>query len=503
MNFGRLSEIIKSIENELDVLLNYKKGKKSTLYLDQDTMNLHMITIFNNQKNIFPELDFKIIQDIFTRFFTIKFEHNKKISFDNGTKCFRNLDNDQKFDLNEVRTNLINIPKKYKDLENHFQELFNTPQPEQRTKEWYDFRYSRVTASDTATALDLNPYEPVETFIIKKCDPDFPFLHNKFVHHGKKYEPIATMVYEHIYNTKVTEFGALPSIKYPYLAASPDGICSKSTLDGKFSERLGTMLEIKCPFSRPIKTSGEIEGGICPHYYFCQVQQQLECCELDVCDFWQCQLQEYETRDEYLKDTTFKSILTEGTDSSVKEIDPKITRGCIIQLGPRVWEPEFEGDLREWKSTYLYPPRLDMTISEYDDWIVKTTSNWISEFPDLYEKYYFDKVIYWKLPMSHNVPIYRDKKWFQDILPVVKYTWKKVDYYRTHLDELDFIKKIADKRKAFYRFKTSFELFKIPKEEINIIDHNILFLNDLNDTIKKFHKEETGIDESSCDFLDD
>ena len=58
MNFGRLSEIINSVENELDNLLNYKKSKKSNLYLDQDTVNLHMITIFNNQKNIFPELDF-------------------------------------------------------------------------------------------------------------------------------------------------------------------------------------------------------------------------------------------------------------------------------------------------------------------------------------------------------------------------------------------------------------------------------------------------------------
>ena len=71
MNFGRLSEIIKSIESELNTLIYTKKGKKPTLYLDQDTVNLHMITIFNNQKNIFPELDFKIIQDVFTRFFTI------------------------------------------------------------------------------------------------------------------------------------------------------------------------------------------------------------------------------------------------------------------------------------------------------------------------------------------------------------------------------------------------------------------------------------------------
>ena len=37
-------------------------------------------------------------------------------------------------------------------------------------------RSGRITASDTAAALDENPYEPVESFILKKCDPDFPFL---------------------------------------------------------------------------------------------------------------------------------------------------------------------------------------------------------------------------------------------------------------------------------------------------------------------------------------
>ena len=100
----------------------------------------------------------------------------------------------------------------------------------------------------------------VKNLIYPVPNPDFPFLDNIHCHHGKKYEPIATMIYEHIYNNKVTEFGCLPSSKYPILAASPDGICSKSTLDGKFSDRLGTMLEIKCPVTRYIYTKGKISG---------------------------------------------------------------------------------------------------------------------------------------------------------------------------------------------------------------------------------------------------
>ena len=502
MGFGRLSDIINFVTNELKTVTS-----SNDELLDHETVNKYMVAIFNSVKNKYPEVTFKMIQDIFTRLFTNKmvivdYDQVESMNiFKDGKKCFRNLD--EKFNMNEVKTDLIKIPRKYQKLEKHFQVLFFTPQPEQRTKEWYDFRYTRITASDLATALDLNPYEPVENFIVKKCDPDFPFLDNKYVHHGKKYEPTATMIYEHIYNNKVTEFGALPSPVYPYLAASPDGICSKATLNNEFSDRLGTMLEIKCPLTREIKTYGKVAGGICPYYYYCQVQQQLECCDLETCDFWQCQLTEYNSRDEYLKDTNFKSILTEGTDSSRKEIDPLITRGCIIQLGPRQWEPEFDGDQREWKSTYLYPPRLDMTIEEYDDWIVKTTSNWIDDNPKLYEKYYFDKVIYWKLPMSHNVPIHRDQKWFNDSLPVINYTWKKVDYYRKHPEQLDFIKKIAERRKKFYMFKSEFKLFKLQKEDIDLVESKILFLNDLNDELKKKVSNLSPNEEDfECDFLD-
>ena len=49
MSFGRLSEIIKSIEKELDTILQPKKGKKA-VYLDQDTLNLQMVSIHQNLK---------------------------------------------------------------------------------------------------------------------------------------------------------------------------------------------------------------------------------------------------------------------------------------------------------------------------------------------------------------------------------------------------------------------------------------------------------------------
>ena len=105
---------------------------------------------------------------------------------------------------------------------------------------------------------------------------------------------------ENIYNVKVDEYGLIPHLPEPrvsFIGASPDGIASHYKLDNSFSDRIGRMLEIKCPYSRKIITEGEIDGTICPHYYWCQVQQQLECCDLDYCDFWQCNLKEYKDRE--------------------------------------------------------------------------------------------------------------------------------------------------------------------------------------------------------------
>ena len=495
MNFGRLSDIIVDVQKELSNLMKKEKNSEDQLF-DKNIINIYMVNIFTIIKNKYPEVTFDNIQNILTRFFSAKYTYNSKLDFSDGQKCFRDLD--QKFKIDEVNTKEIKVPKKYQKLEKHFQTLFHTPQPEQRTKAWYEFRHLRVTASDTATAVDLNPYEPYQNFIVKKCDPDFPFHDNIHCHHGKKYEPIATMVYEHIYNNKVTEFGCLPSEKYPILAASPDGICSKSTLDGKFSERLGTMLEIKCPVTREIKTKGKICGEICPFYYYLQIQQQLLCCELDKCDFWQCKILEYQSREEYIKDTTMKSKLTEGVDSKEKEINPLITKGCLLQLLPIKYDldPTNNQDCQEFKAKFIYPPRLDLTTEEYDEWTIDAIANWKTRYPEWADNYYMDKIIYWYVPLSHNVEICKREEWFlSTIYSVLLKTWKKVNYFRTHLNEVEFLKKIVDKRKKFYRLKTKFELNKGPNGN-DVVSDKLLFLNDITLTDSK----DSASDD--CDFID-
>ena len=392
------------------------------------------------------------------------------------------------------------IPEEYIEKENQFQKLKALPQPEQRSEAWYLYRHNRITASDTAAAIDENPYEPVESFIQKKADPDYKPFDNANVYHGKKFEPIATQIYEHIYNAEVVEFGALPSDKYPLLGASPDGICSSKTLDNKFSTRLGTMLEIKCvvPNGRKIETSGDIPGHICPYYYYLQVQQQLECCDLDICDFWQCKLTEYKSREEYLMDSCDDTYHTVGVNGERIEIDNKLKKGILIKFYPFKFEPaiHIEDDQIEWKSKFIYPPSLNLTAREYDIWFAKTMSEVSSnkEFND----YYFKEIIYWKLEQSHNQPIERDRKLFQKVLPLLEQTWERVVYYRNNLDKLDELNKVIERRKKYIRTDTTFHI------NTDVIKNDVLFLDEpYKKPVKETRQRYTKTVVNGNDFVSD
>ncbi len=48
--------------------------------------------------------------------------------------------------------------------------------------------------------------------------------------------------------------------------------------------------------------SRELNGQV-PEYYFCQVQGQLEVCDLPECDFLECKILEYSGVDEFIGDS--------------------------------------------------------------------------------------------------------------------------------------------------------------------------------------------------------
>ncbi|MCJ7637929.1 MAG: YqaJ viral recombinase family protein, partial [Nitrososphaeraceae archaeon] len=244
------------------------------------------------------------------------FQPNKKYYYEPyGTQWVHDIQNDDVISEREIK------------LGKQFDILRAIVLPEQRSAAWFEMRDGKITASDGGTVLDVNPHEQQYKFIFKKT-VGIPFISNEYVHHGKKLEEIAILIYEYRMNVKCEAFGLIGHPKYKFLGASPDSICGKFKLDGGHKSKfIGRMLEIKCPFIRKIKTEGPIIDHICPIYYWVQVQLQLECCDLDECDFWQCEIREYDSRDDFLEDT--------HPIEPYRSKEHSYEKGCLIQLLPR------------------------------------------------------------------------------------------------------------------------------------------------------------------------
>ncbi len=142
-----------------------------------------------------------------------------------------------------------------------------------------------------------------------------------------------------------------------------------------------------------------------------------------------------------------------------------------------------------------------MDINEYDSWVVDTLSNWMEIHSELAESFIFEKIIYWKLESSHNVLIRRDRKFFNNIYPLLEDTWSKVLYYRSNLDKLTELKNIIEKRKKYKKFDT-----ELLVNNIELIENKLDFLYNSFEkkTVKKNEKKNIVLtsEYENCDFID-
>ena len=134
---------------------------------------------------------------------------------------------------------------------------------------------------------------------MKKCGVEEPFTPGAAIIHGVKYEDVAISIYEKRNRVNVKEYGCIPHPTIPFLGASPDGICY---YDSENKEYIGRMLEIKCPKSRKL-------NGFVPEYYLAQVQGQLEVCDLEYCDFLECNIEEVSEQDFFNNNSTSLNYL--------------------------------------------------------------------------------------------------------------------------------------------------------------------------------------------------
>ena len=340
---------------------------------------------------------------------------------------------------------------KQKFLKQQVRRLKKIIQPEQRTPEWYINRENKITASDIATAIDKSKYQRDYVLLKKKVTKDRKFITNRAIEWGIKYEEVAIKIYEYRNKTKITEYGCIPHPCFDWIGASPDGINDD-----------GIMLEIKCPSSREI--TGEV-----PYGYWCQMQTQLEVCELDRCDFLECKLIEYENRDEYEKDNYEDNYFYNNIG---------MEKGVIVEF--------FNTKTSKYEFVYSKLGILDKKI---DKFVEKSKDERINETNII-----FSSVCYWKLERISCVPVYRNIEWFNSILPKLRKFWDDVLLYRTKtLKELeDYIllkKKLNRKNKK--KSKNTKQKFKETKlsDFTNDISGNIMFLG-LEDKKEKSKKEE-------------
>ena len=279
-------------------------------------------------------------------------------------------------------------PRNRRDVSQRLKALREKEQPEQRTEPWYIFRHDHITASSAWKAFESEKTK--NQLLYDKCLP----LHKKkkhginvtsATHHGNKYEPLSTRIYEIENKTEIEEFGCLEHDSIPFIAASPDGINVNPT-----SKKYGRLLEIKNPVSREIK-------GIPKKEYWVQMQMQMYVTELYVCDFLETLFKEYENEEAFLADGTFMRT---------KENKRK---GIIVCFNGK------KGPI------YKYPP-VNIDKDECEAWIDETINNnptlsWIQNS-------------YWRLETYSCVAVRFNPEWFTKALPILTETWEKICDFR-------------------------------------------------------------------------
>lgn len=281
------------------------------------------------------------------------------------------------------RKNSIRCKPNIEIIKNKIKYLENVPQPEQRSEEWYIARHESISASSVGKVFGTQA--SINQLILEKCQEVKVFSNGNVnlkspLHHGQKYEPVSTMIYEYINNTKIGEFGCIKSEEYEYIAASPDGINIKED-----SPYYGRMLEIKNPVSRTIT-------GIPKKDYWAQMQFQLYVCGLKECDFFETKFVEYENETEFINDG--KTFL---------KTEDNCYKGIILRF-------MFDGI-----PIYEYKP-VEMEKDEYEIWKSIQLKKHGEEN--------FETEIFWKLENQSCILILRNDKWLNYAIEKVTEIWK-------------------------------------------------------------------------------
>tara|TARA_X000000950_G_scaffold289424_1_gene413255 strand:+ start:13323 stop:14474 length:1152 start_codon:yes stop_codon:yes gene_type:complete len=250
------------------------------------------------------------------------------------------------------------------------------PIHEQRSKEWFEIRNTLISASSAHNIFKSAASR--KTFKEQKAFPsEFTSGGGAACQHGIRFEPVATELYSVRNKVIVGEYGCIRHREIDCVGASPDGIVTSE------GDLFGTMLEIKCPYSREIT-------GYPPIYYWIQVQIQLEVCNLEACDFLECKFVEYKNISDFINRSS------------------DMESGIIIEY------------MNNNEKKYLYSG-LRKTNDEYTKWYNDTLDEILPDASNI-----ISKITYWTIEKYVCTKIIRSREWFKSIVPEFLSFWEEV-----------------------------------------------------------------------------
>jgi hypothetical protein len=289
------------------------------------------------------------------------------------------------------------------DLQAKLATLQATDQADQRTTEWYEKRHALITASSAWKVLDSQAN--FNSYVHSKCMPHQQYSSvnvDSPLHWGQRYEPVSVELYEHVFATKVGEFGCITHPTHTFLGASPDGI----NIDPN-SPIYGRMLEIKNIVNREIT-------GIPKKEYWIQMQLQMEVCDLSDCDFLECVFKEYLSSAEFEADVGESFNKTESGEF----------KGVMAMF--------YKGSA----PIYEYCPLNTTSSEEYEAWI--------DEMMERNSGHLFIKYIYWRLDLWSCVYVPRNRVWFEANVGQMRTAWETIQREKVSgFDHRKPVKKVA------------------------------------------------------------
>jgi hypothetical protein len=270
--------------------------------------------------------------------------------------------------------------KSLEERQARIQSLCVRPQVPQRTDEWYKQTANVLTASEFSNLFGsararANLISSKANYVPKDYIPQlaFPTSEISALTWGIRFEPVVKQILEKKWSAKIQDLGRLVHTTDTHLAASPDGLIVSTP----HKERLGRLIEIKCPYSHKV-------GGDIPFEYWVQMQIQMEVADIDECEYVEVEL----------------------TSLRANQVEPLDLSTCKQKGNLLLWhheEKRYDYEYLDKETVEGTPVREGWTLME---------------------------IIPWGVSNYHHKTVQRDRNWFASTEPWRTSFWEDVERSR-------------------------------------------------------------------------